>query len=154
MAFTFTRRCALTKNFFLLSLVRILFCLACVTSLECLIFVFRSVFFCACTLLYVTPLSFRLLWRSSAEPGYVASISRGDQSSLERRVNFNELINPGSGPVDTTNVSLYEALKSVIEWTGQVPSFLAGAAGGGGGRCHFEWRGTIWAGCFLEQSPA
>lgn len=55
-----------------------------------------------------------------ADPGYVASISREDQNSLERRVNFSELINPGSGPVDTTNVSLYEALKSVIEWTGQV----------------------------------
>lgn len=54
------------------------------------------------------------------DPGYVTSISRADQSSLERRVNFSELISPTSGPVDTTNVSLYEALKSVIEWTGQV----------------------------------
>ena len=54
------------------------------------------------------------------DPGYVTSISRADQSSLERRVNFSELISPSTGPVDTTNVSLYEALKSVIEWTGQV----------------------------------
>lgn len=35
-------------------------------------------------------------------------------------MNFSELISPSTGPVDTTNVSLYEALKSVIEWTGQV----------------------------------
>lgn len=56
----------------------------------------------------------------AADPGYVTSISRADQSSLERRVNFSELINPSNNPVDTSNVSLYEALKSVIEWTGQV----------------------------------
>ena len=54
------------------------------------------------------------------DPGYVTGISTVDQSSLERRVNFSELISPSTGPVDTTNVSLYEALKSVIEWTGQV----------------------------------
>ena len=57
---------------------------------------------------------------AAADPGYVTSISRADQSSLERRVNFSELINPSNNPVDTSNVSLYEALKSVIEWTGQV----------------------------------
>ncbi|CAN0158979.1 unnamed protein product, partial [Ectocarpus sp. 8 AP-2014] len=61
---------------------------------------------------------------AAADPGYVASISRADQSSLERRVNFSELISPSTGPVDTTNVSLYEALKSVIEWTGQVVNGL------------------------------
>ena len=47
---------------------------------------------------------------AAADPGYVTSISRADQSSLERRVNFSELISPSTGPVDTTNVSLYEAL--------------------------------------------
>ncbi|CAN0030931.1 unnamed protein product, partial [Hapterophycus canaliculatus] len=57
---------------------------------------------------------------AAADPGYVTSISRADQSSLERRVNFSELISPTTGPVDTSNVSLYEALKSVIEWTGEV----------------------------------
>eukprot|EP00903_Cladosiphon_okamuranus_P007178 g6970.t1 len=61
---------------------------------------------------------------SAADPGYVTSISRADQSSLERRVNFSELINPSNNPVDTSNVSLYEALKSVIEWTGQVVNGL------------------------------
>lgn len=59
-----------------------------------------------------------------ADPGYVTGVSRADQSSLERRVNFSELISPSTGPVDTTNVSLYEALKSVIEWTGQVMGFF------------------------------
>ncbi|CAN0366714.1 unnamed protein product, partial [Laminaria digitata] len=58
--------------------------------------------------------------KRAPDPGYVTSISRDDQTSLERRVNFSELISPSTGPVDTTNVSLYEALKSVIEWTGQV----------------------------------
>ncbi|CAM9764029.1 unnamed protein product, partial [Discosporangium mesarthrocarpum] len=53
-----------------------------------------------------------------SEPGYVASIG-GQDRSLERRVNFTDLINPAT-PVDTKNVTLYEALKSVIEWTGQV----------------------------------
>lgn len=56
----------------------------------------------------------------TVDPGYVTSISRADQSSLERRVNFSELVSPSGGPLDTTNVTLYQALKSVIEWTGEV----------------------------------
>lgn len=106
---------------------------------------------------------------AAADPGYVTSISRADQSSLERRVNFSELISPTTGPVDTSNVSLYEALKSVIEWTGQVKKrmrrnkegrlrmlFRGGvedtaggflrcrcmkAAGGGRLKCVMEWTG-------------
>lgn len=54
------------------------------------------------------------------DPGYVTTITHADRSNLEHRVNFSDLINPSAGPVDTSNVSLYEALKSVIEWTGQV----------------------------------
>lgn len=60
----------------------------------------------------------------AVDPGYVPGMHLPDQMNLERRVNFNELISPSSGTVDTTNVSLYEALKSVIEWTGQVVNGL------------------------------
>ena len=61
-----------------------------------------------------------------ADPVYVRGFDPADQQNVERRVNFNELINPSiSGPaVDTSNVTLYEALKSVIEWTGQVVNGL------------------------------
>ncbi|CAM9113936.1 unnamed protein product, partial [Ascophyllum nodosum] len=64
--------------------------------------------------------------RPAADPVYVRGFDPADQQNVERRVNFNELINPSiSGPaVDTSNVTLYEALKSVIEWTGQVVNGL------------------------------
>lgn len=95
-------------------------------SVPCSYMVMVTVSLHTCSFGFPLAVSLSCCWmfHLAVDPGYVPGMHLPDQMNLERRVNFNELISPSSGTVDTTNVSLYEALKSVIEWTGQVVNGL------------------------------